>query len=457
MGLRSLIAGAKVPKPGCARFAVALLAAAISTARAQQNVLPPEKNPALNDPLQTWNGELKDATGKVFGFTFEERTRWEAKTGVNFGKAVDQQDMLSRLRIGAQFEPAEWFKIYAMGQDTRASFYGVVAPNTLRDTMDLQEGYIELFARRKTGFGAQFGRAMLNYGETRVIGTPQWSNVARTYDHARLYYRTPKARFELLMVSAVKVLPNQFNKPELGDRIWGTYNTFTKVRHGASFDIYALRHSQNKIGGWTGVGTLGTNSFGGRFYGSLPQHFAYSMEGIGQTGHIGTITQRAFAWFFGMSRMLTVIPLNLSMEYKGASGTKSGSIRGGTYDQLAAANHDKFGHEDLFGWRNLKTLKSLETMSLTKKVALNVMYTNEWLYSASDSLYNSQGLSIAVSKLGTAGAHVGQEVDSFMTYGLGAHLFGAGFGHFFKSEFILNTTPHVNSRYLYIFQQYSFK
>jgi hypothetical protein len=437
--------------------AAVVIAAGVSIAAAQStSSTTPQPQPWL-DPVQTWNHDLLERTVNVFQFTFEERTRWEEKTGVNFGKAANQQDMLSRIRVGAIFEPTEWFKVSAMGQDARVPFYGVLAPNTMRDTMDLQEGYIELFAHRKTGFGASFGRQMLNYGETRLIGSPQWSNVSRTFDNARLYYRTPEVRLEFLMVSPVKVLSDQFNNPELGDRIWGTYDTFTLSKN-ASVDAYILRHSQNKIGGWTGTGTLGTNTFGGRFYGKIPHILNYSLEGIGQTGHLGLLTQHAYAWFSSVSRKVSVGKgLNLSVEYKGASGTGLGATKSGTFDQLSPANHDKFGHEDLFGWRNLKTLKSLETLNLTKTLALNFMYTNHWLYSAADSLYNSSGSSISISKKGAAGTHVGQEVDSFMTYARGAHTFGAGFGHFFKGEFVNNTTPHINPRYLYIFQQYSFK
>src|ERR1035438_8881529 len=159
---------------------------------------------AQEDPLQQANQALKQATRNRMFFTFEERTRWEQKFGVNFGKSVNQQDMLSRLRIGFGVSPVSWLTVYAMGQDTRVPFYGVPAPNSMRDTMDLQESYIRLFDQRETGFGAAFGRSMLDYGESRVIGTPQWSNVARTYDRSRLYYRAPKARLEILMVSPVK-------------------------------------------------------------------------------------------------------------------------------------------------------------------------------------------------------------------------------------------------------------
>ncbi len=277
---------------------------------------------AQSDPVQDLNQTLREATQDQFGFTFEERTRWEEKDGVNFGKSVDQQDMLSRLRIGADFTPVSWFTISAMGQDTRVPFYGAPAPNTIRDTMDLQEAYIELFRKRNTGFGAVFGREMLNYGDSRVIGSPQWSNVSRTFDTGRVYWRTEKARLEVLMVSPVKVLPDQFNVPDLGERIWGTYDTFSKIWHGASVDAYALRHSENKIGGWAGAGTLGTDTFGGRFYGPLPARFGYDVEAIGQTGHSGLLEQRAYAYFAGASLKTTVLgkALDFSGEYKVAFG-----------------------------------------------------------------------------------------------------------------------------------------
>jgi hypothetical protein len=112
---------------------------------------------------------------------------------------------------------------------------------------------------------------------------------------------------------------------------------------------------------------------------------------------------------------------------------------------------------DLFGWRNLNTLKTLETVKLTQSVAFNLMYTNEYLFSASDALYSSSGTQLALSAKGTARTHVGQELDSFMTFKVGAHTFYAGFGHFFKGEFVTSTTPGINPRYLYVGQQYTIK
>jgi hypothetical protein len=237
------------------------------------------------------------------------------------------------------------------------------------------------------------------------------------------------------------------------------YDTFKNVWHGVSADAYALRHSQNKIGGWAGAGTLGTDSFGGRVFGPLPGKFAFDVEGVGQVGHMGALNQRAYAYFAGASRKTAVFgkSLNFSGEYKVASGTQPGQTNSATFDQLSPANHDKFGQEDLFGWRNLRTLKSLETLNVTKVFAVNLMYSDEWLDSRTDSLYNSSGTAISTSKTGTASTRVGQELDSFVTYRHGAHTFGAGVGHFFKGEFVDRTTKDINPRYFYFFQQYSFK
>jgi len=411
-----------------------------------------------HDPVASGADDLHEFTGGKLAVHFEERTRWEEKYGVNFGKAANQQDMLSRLRIGMTYKPTSWFTVSGMGQDARAPFYGMPAPSSMRDTMDLQEAYIT-FGSQSSPVNFSAGRQMINYGETRVIGVPQWSNTSRTYDYGRFEFMNKTMTLDALMVSPVIVLPDSFNTPELGNRYWGTYDIFSSVWRGMSVDTYALRHSQNVIGGWSGAGTLGTNSFGSRLYGPLPAHFAYSIEAIGQTGHLGLQSQRAYAWFAGVSRPFTIFDklLNASVEYKEASGSRYGADHSSTFDQLTPANHDKFGDQDLFGWRNLRTFKSFDTLKLTKQVAFNLMYTDENLFRASDALYNSSGSKISSSSSGAAGTHIGQELDGFFTLSFGHHTIQAGVSHFFKGEFVRETTPGINPRYFYISQEYIIK
>lgn len=413
---------------------------------------------AQQDPLQHGAMALKKHTRQRLSLTLEERTRWEERFGNSFGKSPSQQYMVSRLRIGANYAPSSWLQLSSTAQDARAPWYDPSAPNTLRDSIDLQEGYAVL-GSEKQGLNFSAGRRMINYGETRVIGVPQWTNASRTYDYGRLRYANKRVMADAVMVSPVIILSDQFNKPELGNRYWGGYFVLPELWHHTSVDVYALRHSQNKIGGWQGAGTLGSNNYGARFYGRLPGDFKYSLEGIGQNGHSGALDQRAYAWFAGGSRQvkLASMPIDLSAEYKVASGSHAGEKHSATFDQLTPSNHDKFGHMDLFGWKNLKSFKTLEVAHLTPALDFNLMYTRHNLFNAADALYASSGTKIVISSQGTAGRYVGQEVDGYATYKWGAHTFYAGVGHFFKGSYVERTTPGINPRYFYLAQQYTIK
>ena len=409
------------------------------------------------DPGKEMNKWLDENTDHRFRFTFEFRARPEARTGNVFGLQQNLENPLIRTRIGAQWDATPWLRFSAMGQDARAPEYGRPAPTSARDTMDLHESYIELFAKNKTGFGAIFGRQMINLGEGRLIGNPQWSNTSRTFDTVRLYYRLPHARIELLLTSIVKIRPDDFNRPNLGDRVWGTYNSFSSFIPKGTVDLYLLRHDQNRPGGFTGRGRVGINTLGARATGPLPDALKYSLEAAAQNGHTGLLRHRGYAWYSSLSRRVALkLPLDLEVEYKYASGSKQFGVRDDTFDQLYPANHDKFGHTDLFGWRNIHNLRSLDTLHILKPLALNFMYDNWWLASASDALYNGTGAAIVRSAKGDAGKHVGQETDFFATYQLSGWTFGAGFVHVFLGDFLRHTTPGVNTRYLYLFQSYTF-
>jgi Alginate export len=409
-----------------------------------------------SDPGKQLSSEISRRTGERLQLTFEFRLRLETRTGVNFGAQPDLENPLVRTRFGAKYEPVKWLRFSGMLQDSRAPLYGTPAPSSARDKVDLQEGYVELFPDQRRGFGSIVGRQMLTYGEGRLIGSPQWSNTSRTFDTARLYYRLSRVRVELLLVSVVKVRPDEFNVPVLGDRVWGTYNSIANVLRSATLDAYVLRHDQNIPGGFTGPGRLGTNTFGSRLTGPLPLKLNYSLEAAVQTGKTGALPHRAFGGASKIDRRIAIsMPLDVSVEYKYASGSDD-RRRDNTFDQLYPANHDRFGHADLFGWRNIHNLRWLNSWHIRKQTALNVMYDNSWLASPTDALYNNLGRPLARDPLGKAGRHIGQELDVFATQHWQGFLFGAGFAHFFKGEFVRNTSPGVNTRYLYVFQAYSF-
>ena len=198
---------------------------------------------------------------------------------------------------------------------------------------------------------------MLNFGESRLIGSPQWSNVSRTFDTGQFYYRTENVRFEVLMVSPVKVLSGLLQCAGSGGEDLGNLQYFRayvawhfggRVRPAAfaeqDWRLDRGGHSRDRHFRWTGLWAAAGQVCVQRGD-NRPDRSRWPAA------------ERAHAGFAGMSRRATLFgkPLDMSAEYKLASGTRHADPNSGTFDQLSPANHDKFGQEDLFGWRNLRT------------------------------------------------------------------------------------------------------
>lgn len=427
---------------------------------------------ALAAPLaaQSWDvpatlaDEVAAGTGGRLKVGLEQRERYESRTGNGFGNDVDVATGLLRTRVSLTFENS-WLKLSGMMQDSRAPWYGPNAPSTVRDPADLHEAYVELFSEHRSGFSLGAGRRMLNYGEGRLIGTPQWSNTSRTYDFARVTWSSKRARVDALFVSPIKFRPDAFNRPELGDRVWGVYASFPDVAKKALLETYLLRHDQNRPGGFTGgaarngTDRLEVNTLGFRLAGPAGAAWRYSLEGAAQNGWIGPARHRGSAWYSLAGRQWTAgrRRLDVTLEYKYASGTDNphDPSRSATFDQLYAANHDKFGHEDLLGWRNIHNIRSLATYDLSRRWSWNVMYNQFWLASPCDALYNGAGRPIARSATCSAGSHVGQEADIFTVFHYRHFQIGAGYGYFAAGEFLRRTTPGAGPSYIYLFHTYS--
>ncbi len=410
------------------------------------------------DPGHDLNERLAKQTEGRLQLRFELKQRAENRTGAVFGRDRDLAASFIRTRVGLTFQPVSWVKASILMQDTRAPFYGMPAPGNVRDPFDMQEGYIELFSQKQRGLGFSLGRQMIGYGDTRLIGSPQWAYTARTWDTARLYHVSKKVRLEFLTLSTIVPRGNAFNKPVLGDRIWGTYNTFRELLGKELIDVYVLRHDQNAPGGFPGPGRLGINLYGSRWVVPLPRSFRITLEGVLQNGKVGLLPHRAAGGVvqIGYKTSIHKRPLDFANEYKYASGTDPGSGRSGTFDQLYPAAHDKLGHIDLLGWRNIHNIRSTTTLNTTKNWAWVLMYNSSWLANPRDALYNAQGRAIVRSADGTAGRYVGQEIDLYSNYQWGGLNISAGIGQFFPGTFVRRTTPGAFSRLLYLSTAYTF-
>ncbi len=418
--------------------------------------------------LGGWDGRLADGgnNGEApLQLNLQMRTRFESRDGTRFGKIPDNDFVYTRFRAGLTYRPTGWLKLSGMVNDSRAPGYGPSASGSDRNPFDWQEGYLELFPASQKGFGFTLGRRMIRYGDSRLIGTSDWGNVSIPFDQARLQYRLPRAKLELLFVSPARSRPG-FDRPVLGDHAIGTYNSFPNLFGKTLLEAYLLRRERNRPGGFTGgnrengTDRIRQNVFGLRLKGPLAGGVTQTSEGVLQTGKIGAASLRAWGWVTTLARQATLAgkPLEISAEYKFASGTHNPDDPNhtATFDTLYASNHDKFGHEDIFGWRNIHNLRLLARYRWFENFTLSLLYDNSWLASTRDALYTNGGGVIAQDRSGEAGRHVGQECDIYVTYKYKYHTFGAGYGYFFQGRFVRNATPGVTPTYAYVFHTFGF-
>lgn len=402
------------------------------------------------------NTALAERTGGKLQLIFEFRSRLEHRPGQSLGAEPELFADFTRSRAGLVFKPASWIRFTGVAMDARAPLYGTPAPSSARDPLDLHEAYIEIRPEQKLGFGAVIGRSVANYGDTRIVGSPQWAYIPRTYDGARAFWSGGRIRLEVLLLSPVKLNSANWNKPSMGERIEGTYNSVNVNPH-VTAELYALRRRQNRPAGFTGAGRLIVNTFGSRVFGPIARGYRYSVELAEQTGHIGPLPHRANAWSLQVGKKATLAgrAIDLSAEYKYASGG-SDPNRSGTFDQLYPAAHDKLGHVDALGWRNVRNAKALAVWSWNKQLTINVMFNDSWLANRRDAAYNLQGRPLGRSPSGTAGSHIGREADIFASYKRSGFTIGGGYGYFFVGEFLRRVTRGVAPQYAYVFQSYSF-
>ena len=140
--------------------------------------------------------EAPPAPVKLFTFDVQERLRWEIRDN-NFdfndsiNLATDDNWLLQRFRLGLLVQPTSWLKIYAQGQDSReilsdrADFPGILGAEG-DDSFDLRQAYVEIGNVREFPLTLKLGRQILTYGDERLIGAFDWSNIGRTFDAVKL-------------------------------------------------------------------------------------------------------------------------------------------------------------------------------------------------------------------------------------------------------------------------------
>ncbi len=395
-------------------------------------------------------------------FSGEYRARLEGFSGGGFKKDSEDAYLLNRLRLNLLIKPASWLKFYVQGQDARVFWKNQnppVAP--FQNTFDLRLAYMEIGDAEKGIAALRVGRQELVFGDQRLIGHLNWVNDARSFDAVRATFRYNGYRLDAFASTVVNPVDGTFDHHTAGNNLHGLYGGMEKLVPKAVIEPYVLWRLQQRLATETGArGNLDFKTVGFRWVGKLPANFDYGVEIAGQTGSLGTDSIGAWAghWVMGYTATALRYKPRLVAEYNYASGDNNAKDgKRGTFDQLYPTGHNLYGLADQVGWRNIKDIRAGVEFKPRPKWACSSFYHHYWLASATDALYAAGSAAVVRNVNGTAGTHVGQELDGQAMYSLSKQVqIGAGFAHLFTGCFLNKTTQGKDYNYPYVMFGYGF-
>jgi hypothetical protein len=434
-------------------------------AQASTQSNPAPSSPAADSDSPSWlfpTAKLDESLPRWLHIGGEYRDRLEGPTGTGFANTSDFY-VLDRLRVKVTIRPKDWLKLYGEVQDSRIFFnHHVPNANPFEDTWTLWQSYVQVGSSTSGWVDALAGRQVLLFGDERVIGPSNWTNVGRTFDVARVDFHHSGYEVAVFASSVVPGSNSYLHGTIPGNNLYGVYASFQNIIPRASFEPYVLwRLAPGSFGlpETVGRGHLNEVTTGLHVKGTLPADFDYDTEFDGQTGSLGVSSISAWAGYVGVGKTFSkaVTAPRIFIEGNYASGTKNPAGHDwNTFDQLYPSNHDKFGFADQVGRRNLVQFRVGVEENATKKWKLKQAFEGFWLATSNDNFYASSG-AISVAAHPGGSRHIGNELDLVAEYQLNKGLnFGFGYARLFDGQFLKTTTPGHDYSYPYAYLEYNF-
>ncbi len=319
----------------------------------------------------------------------------------------------------------------------------------------------------------------MSYGDERLIGISDWTNVRRTFDAAKLRYEVEGFWVDAFVSHPVIVWNDHFNESDDQDWFSGVYASTTKLIPWQESEVYFL--SRNAGSGSPGFYGPSPDPQGatprdiytiGVHFKSLPgklRGWDYNLEVAGQFGRFKETTagapasvagrnleQRAFAAAASVGYTWTNAPAKprAGLEYLYSSGDGNPTDgKHGTFDNLFPTNHRQFGLMDIFSWQNDQILRFMSSIQPLEALTLAADYRLIWLADTHDSFYTNKGARRG-GLAPTAGAgygtnpnfnsYVGSEIDLVATYAFKrCASLQAGIGHFFVGDYVKSSLAGI--------------
>lgn len=400
---------------------------------------------------------VKQAAEKV-KISGEFRYRLEYRDNFDFNDAKDDQDVfhLFRTRLNLGFEPCAFLRGFAQFQDARIVSSQFSNNKPFRDPVDLRQAYVEMYDPAQKGFGTRVGRQELGYGAERLVGTFNWSNVAQSFDAAKVFYQFETARIDAFAARKVLIEPSRtFNAWDDEDNFLGFYGTCQAVKNHTLDLYYFYRDTDRPIVFGPSVGSkdMKESTVGGRIAGKPLFGVDYQVEGAYQFGDFGN--DDVSAWMFiglvGYNFDWTWSP-RLGFEFDHASGDKrSADGERNTFDNLFPTNHLFYGYMDLASLQNITDYIVSASVKPLTRLTLKLDGHFFFLDETTDSLYSAARIPTRTARTSGVSDQVGEEIDFTLNYQFCQQASGLlGYSHFFAGDFLSDTGSSDDGDFFYL-------
>lgn len=338
---------------------------------------------------------LDQAPSIKYSADVESRVRFERRIDRAFGadSTDGRSELLWRVRPGITFSGDGWRG--KIQWQYAHSMIWTPARNFSTENQDASLAYVQ-FDLGKGKLTA--GRQKINLDDERLIGTLEWSNLARSMDGVR-YQGDGWDAFAFQF----GVAPN---RPK-DARVLGVNH-----KHSRGSTSYILKMDDTSAGD-VSVHTL-THVWKGRI---APRVTAEAEAAI----QFGRVAGRDLGAFAVHVRSNYAIDPKLSIGLEGnlaTGGQSAGHTK--TFDNLYPTNHKFYGAADLQAWRNMQEITAHLVYKPDSLSSLAVGWHHFWLFDKTDGWYgagggiNSRPGGSFIDPTGSSGRYVGTELD--LTY-----------------------------------------
>lgn len=406
---------------------------------------------------------LSFADGRVL-FGLEDQTRFEYRdNNFDFNSGLrtinDDSWLLNRFRLSMQLKPADWLTFYVQGQDAReiasdrADIPGLLGAEG-DNPFDLRQVYVEIGDAKVSPLSLKVGRQVLLYGDQRLIGPLEWSNISRTFDAVKLRYTGKDGLWVDAFISSVVVIDRFGMDDSDKDSLLSGLYVHIPTLGIQDTEVYALYFDDtNRNDHFL---TLGTH------WKSTPGKLGpwdYETEFVVQTGTAGGRDLSAFASYVeaGYTFQQPWKPrLGLGYSYGSGDGNAADNKQG-AFQNLFPTNHLHYGYMDVFSWSNLHNVALHLSAKPTAKITTSLDYHLLWLATTSDALRRANATTAVRPISPNAGSFVGSELDLLMSYAHNTHLsFTLGYSHLFAGDYLANTGAGSDANFLYVMTNLKF-